>query len=116
MFVTASQFYVFVSCVAFGSVFGILFGLSDCVKLFIKSKTLKVLSDVLAFIVVCFSYIVYAYVLKFPNLRAYMFLGVFAGILLTFKSFNILLAKTVKKIYNICVKKKRKIENDGKRF
>ncbi len=116
MFVTSGQFYVFISCVAFGCVSGVLLGVSDCVKRMVKNRALQISSDVFAFVLICFSFVAYSYLLNFPNVRAYMFLGVFLGIVLTFKSFNIILAKIGKKIYNICVKKKRKIGNERKRF
>ena len=111
MYVSANQIYVFLACVAFGGSVGILFSVSCGIKALTKWEILRILSDVLAFIVSLVFYVIYANVLKFPTFRMYMPLGVFVGILAYFKSFHIILAKYVKLIYNILVKKYLKVKN-----
>ncbi len=110
MFVTQNQFFVFIACIAFGSVAGIIFSVFSCVKFFIKNRWLSAIPDIIAFIVVGLLYSVYYFALKFPNLRVYMPIGVFIGITMYFKTFHILLAKYVKKFYNILYIKFRLIK------
>ncbi|MBE7083594.1 MAG: hypothetical protein E7373_03210 [Clostridiales bacterium] len=115
MFVTANQIYVFIACVAFGSVSGIFYSLSSAFKFFIKNKVIKIVFDIFASIVVSFLYVIFSVLIKFPNVRIYMLVGVFVGLILYFKSFHILLAKCAKKIYNIIYKYyKAKISNGKK--
>ena len=115
MFVTKNQIFIFIACVAFGGVSGILFSLSALFKLFIKNRLLKMIPDVIASMPLSVCFIFYAYSLNFPNLRPYMLFGVFVGLLLYFKSFHIILAKTVQKIYNIYKSKKEKRVNDRRK-
>ena len=101
MFVTKNQLYVFIACVAFGGGAGIIFSLLSVIFERIKNKVIKALPFIIISIPLGFSYVFYGYMLKFPNFRVYMILGVFCGIYLYFKSFHIILAKFVKKFYNI---------------
>ena len=115
MFVTKSQFFVFIACVAFGSGIGFLLSILSAIKFFIKYNVVKIFIDVVLFSIVSVLYSHYTYTLGFPNLRMYMLLGVFIGMALYLKSLHILLANYIKKFYNIIVKnyKKRKIiKND----
>lgn len=105
MFVSFNQFYVFFACFAFGGACGILFSVSAAIKYTIKNEFVKILSDTVAFILTAIFYIFYSYSLRFPNLRFYMIIGVFAGITAYLKSLHVLLAKIVKKFYNILKKK-----------
>ena len=111
MFVTKSQIFVFIACVAFGGISGIWFSFSGFIKFFIKKKITKIIIDLIFSLPISALFIIYSYQLKFPNIRAYMLFGLFLGIYLYFKSFYILLAKCAEKIYNIC-KRKRKLKND----
>lgn len=114
MFVSANQFYVFIACIGFGSVMGVVYSPILAVKSKIKSRVLKVVSDVSFFAVLCFTYALFSFYSDFPSLRAYMIAGVFMGIILYVKSFNIILAKFARMIYNKIVKtyKKRKTKDD----
>lgn len=110
MFVTKNQFYVFLSCVTFGCVCAILLSISTVIKFFIKNKAFKILPDVVVFILISFLYRIYSYKINFPNVRIYMIFGVLLGMLMYFKSFHILLAKYIKKFYNILNRKITKIK------
>ncbi len=101
MFVTASQFYVFVACVGFGGACGILFTISAIIKTKINNLILRIIPDLVAFLITAMLYCFYAFILCFPNFRIYMTVGVLLGILIYFKSFHILLANLLKKLYNI---------------
>ena len=111
MFVTATQFYVFIACVAFGGVSGIVFNFSLLLKKTVTYRWVGVISDVFCFCVVAVGYVLFGHVVSFPNIRAYMIIGVILGIVLYFKSFYIILAKKAKKLYNIIKRKKRKTKN-----
>ena len=105
MFVSFGQFYVFFACVAFGGICGVLFSLAAAIKHTFKNVVVKILADTLAFILTSIFYIFYSYSLGFPSIRFYMILGVFVGITAYLKSLHVLLAKMVKKFYNIVKKK-----------
>jgi hypothetical protein len=112
MFVTTNQIFVFLACASFGGVIGCLFSVSIFIKEKIKIKWIKILLDVIAFMVSTILYVVYAYKMHFPNLRLYMILGVMVGIISYLKSFHIILAKLLKKAYNIIKSKKAKSRYD----
>ena len=117
MFVTKYQIYIFIACVGFGGVCGVFYGLFDLLRLFVKTKIINDALDVLLFITLAFCFAVFSHVLEFSNLRAYMLFGVFLGFLCYLKSFHILLAKSIKKFYNIIDKKIykfKKAQNDRK--
>ncbi len=104
MFISNGQFYVFLATIAIGGLCGIFFSLSALIKLKIQNVVLRVIPDVVAFMI---TFVIYHFIsrwLSFPSFRAYMVLGVIVGIALYFKSFHILLAKCVKNLYNKCSK------------
>lgn len=112
MFVTKNQIYVFIACVAFGFISGIVFGGLSYIKVFIKNRIIKIILEFLSGgLLGCF-FVFYTYKLNFPTLRVYMLIGVVVGIVGYFKSFNILLAKSAEKIYNIFKSKKVKRKHD----
>ena len=118
MFVTKSQFFVFMACVTFGGIIGVVFSISALVKFFIKNNLLKAVPDVIAFLPLGLLFLQYSHYLSFPNLRIYMILGVFVGLTFYLKSFHRLLAKIAKKFYNIIVKKyqkRNKNKHDGRK-
>ena len=114
MFVSANQIYVFLACVAFGGVVGVFFSVSSVFKHLIKIKWIKDLVEVIAFMLVAFLYLLYSYNMRFPNLRMYMIVGVLIGITAYLKSFHIMLAKFLKKAYNI-IKRKKAIRRHDRR-
>ncbi len=119
MFVSGGQFYVFISCVAFGGMSGILFSFSELIKLKINNDLIRIIPDFIAFIITTGLFIIYSHLLSFPNFRLYMILGSLLGIIIYFKSFHILLANCMKKLYNLFIKvgkifTKRKLAKDGR--
>jgi len=112
MLVSKNQFYVFIACVAFGAVCGLIFGVLSIFKCFFKSKILKFFPDVISGILSGLIFILYTYLFNFPNLRVYMLVGFFLGLVGYFKSFNIILAKSAEKIYNVYKLKKVKRKHD----
>lgn len=115
MFVTSNQFYVLCACISFGFFCGLFYQIIIFIKNKLNNTTIKIIIDIVIFLVFAFLFIVYAHFLKFPNLRLYMPLSVFAGMYLTNKSFGIILAKIIDWVYNITRKKfKGKLKNDRK--
>lgn len=114
MFETLSQFCVFVACVGYGAISGIIFSMSSALKYVFNKKALGIVSDALSFFIVGGVYVYYSYALNFPSLRLYMPLGVLLGIYCYMKSFHIILAKICKKAYNI-LQKKRKLQKHERR-
>ncbi len=112
MFVTKNQIFVFIACITYGFFSGAVFGVLGFLKVFIKNKILTVVLDVICGVMLGMFFVIYAYEFNFPNLRAYMFIGTLMGLVCYFKSFNILLAKSAEKIYNIYKSKKVKKIND----
>ena len=111
MFVTANQFYVFIACLSFGSIVGVIFSFVELIKYLVKKTVvIKVLIDFFAFVIVLGLYIIYSFNMHFPSFRLYMVLGVFLGIFAYKKSFHIILAKFLKKIYNIIKPKIKKLK------
>ncbi len=117
MFVTKNQIYVFIACIAFGGLCGIILSAISAIKYFVKNKYLIIIIDVFswAFLGVLFS--IYSYILNFPNFRFYMLAGVFISIVAYFKSFHIILAKRTKKLYNKIIEKfkLKRTEDDRKK-
>lgn len=111
MFVSSGQFFVFLACIAFGGLSGIVFILFSPLKRTIKSTIIDNVIDFISMCVIAFLYLLFAKFYKFPSLRAYMIIGVLLGIFCYFKSFNIILAKARKKFYNIIIKYKRRKGN-----
>lgn len=117
MFVTQNQFYIFVACLFFGGVTGVLFSISAAVKKCFRIIYLRIIPDMLAFVTVFFLYIIYSYKLNFPDFRPFMAAGVFVGIFLYMKSWHILLAKPAEMLYNIIhIKLKQKKEKKHERI
>ncbi len=105
MFVTRGQFFVFLACVSFGTVCGVIFNIFRLLVKPIKYKVFQIISDVISFILTTIGYVYLSYRLYFPNIRLNMLVGVLLGVILYHKSFSIILANIGKKIYNIFKKK-----------
>lgn len=101
MFVTYSQFYVFLSCLSFGVIIGVLYSIMALIKNFIKKNFIKIILDILYFLLFAILFILYAFYFNFPNFRWYMIFGVLLGNFLYAKSFHIILANFCKRLYNI---------------
>lgn len=115
MFVTKNQFYVFLACLAFGVVSGFVLSFFTCGAKLTKSKIIENLIAVIILTLLGIIFTAYTFIMNFPNFRPYMLIGVFAGILGYFKSFHIILAKFLKKFYNVIIKivqKDKKVKYD----
>lgn len=119
MFVSKGQFLVFCCSISFGAFAGIFYSFLNTYTVFLKNKWLKFIVDVFIFCLISISYVAYSYLCNMPNLRFYMILGVFLGFLIYIKTFHYILAKYIKKLYNIisnkriktkCLKKQKKLK------
>ena len=93
MFVTKNQFYVFLACLAFGAITGFVLSFLTCG---VKLTRNKILENLTALIVLSLLGLIFT---------AYMF----------FMSFHIILAKFLKKFYNVIIKtiqKDKKVKYD----
>ena len=108
MFVSLNQFYIFLACVMFGALGGIIFSLFSLIKFFIKNKIFHAISDIVCMVILSVVFSDFSYKNNFPNIRVYMLLGVFLGLFMYLKSFHRILAKFIKKLYNITIQKFRK--------
>ena len=79
--------------------------ISSCLSKIFNLKALRIVFDLIFFVLTGLIYVAVSYQLDFPSLRAYMIAGVLLGILLYCKSFGIILANVGKKIYNKINKK-----------
>lgn len=103
-FISNGQFYIFLACISFGAIWGIFYLPIILFKQF-KVKWLNILLDLVFFVLLSASYFLYSFTLRFPSVRLYMLAGVLVGLFISAKSFNIILAKFIKKIYNIIDKR-----------
>ncbi len=108
MFVTNGQIYLFFSCLSFGIASGLVYSVIIFLKKVIKIKVIKILLDLLFFLILSVSFLIYTFLLKFPSIRVYMLVGVVLGLYIYLKSFHFILAKMCKRLYNIVVSKKCK--------
>ncbi|MBQ7339997.1 MAG: hypothetical protein IJW43_03995 [Clostridia bacterium] len=108
MFVTANQLYVFLSCLSFGACFGVFRTLAILIKEKTSKNAIKGVVEITYFILLSFGFVLYSYIVKMPNLRVYMIVGVLLGNFLYVKSFHYILAKSIKRVYNILERRKIK--------
>ena len=116
MFVSSNQIYVFLACVTIGCCCGVFLSVSHLLKIVIKNKILTALCDIIAFLLISLVYVAWSHHWRFPSFRMYMMVGLFLGLVLYMKSFHIILAKFIKKLYTILVRllKPRKVKSkDG---
>ena len=109
MFVTKGQFFVFLACISIGCVCGLIYSLFDLFKKLINKKIFCIIFDVCFFVCSCVIYIYFQWILDFPSIKLYMIFSVFLGMFLYYKSFYIILANIIKKLYNKISKILKKI-------
>lgn len=105
MFVSSGQANVFIVCLAFGFCCGVIFNVFHPIKKLLNNVLVAFSVDIFCFFIISILFCQLLYFFDFPSLRAYMLLGVFVGLFIYFKSLYITIAKVLKKLYNILVKK-----------
>ena len=101
MFVSSGQFIVFIACVSIGAISGIFLSGCSLIYKFCKNKLLLQFFYGFSLVFTTIIFIVMQYKLNFPSFRIYMLFGVFIGLIIYVKSFNLVLAKVAEKLYNI---------------
>ncbi len=121
MFVTLNQFYIFLACVMFGALGGVVFSLFSIIKYFNKIIVVEIVFDIFCMTILGVAFSIFSFKYAFPNLRVYMLFGVLFGLSMYLKSFHRILAKFTKKVYNITIRKftkgkgKKNDRNKGKK-
>ena len=104
MFVSEGQLVIFIFCVALGFLIGIIWSIFSILREVFQLRIFRLFLDVLFFVVSILFYVLYANLLNFPSFRFYMPIGVFIGLFFYCESFHYILAKCIKRLYNITVK------------
>ncbi len=108
---SSGQFFVFLSCVTFGILTGIIYSIINFIKMAIKINIIKIILDVLYFSLLGILFVIYSFKCQFPSVRVYMAVGVFLGVYFYAKSFHFILAKIGKRLYNKIVSIKKQKRN-----
>ena len=98
MFVSKNQFAIFIICVFFGGLAGVLFQILSCFKIKIKNNYIWHLINVFLYVIVGFLFVLGSNLYNFPTFRWYMIAGFLIGKTLYRKSLGIILANFIKKI------------------
>ena len=97
-FVTDNQIIYFLYSFLFGFFIGPIFLIPYFFKKKYKSVPLGIIADISACVIISFIYVIFCYLLRFPNIRIFLPFSVVIGVAVCTKSFNLLLAKAIKKV------------------
>lgn len=111
------QIFIFITCVSCGVISGIAYDILYIARCAVcgiykqaytlKDKLFTAACDVLYFLVFAVGFVFVSVMFDFKELRLYMLLGSALGALLYLKSFHVLIAFSVKKVYNKITSKKQ---------
>lgn len=104
------RFFIFMVCIFCGIISGILYDVLyvaraclcgvDKKAYTVKDKIFIISADILYCLVFCAGFIFTSVMFDFEGVRLYMFLGCALGAFLYLKSFHVIVAISVKKVYN----------------
>lgn len=103
------QPFIFLICLCCGVVSGVFYDVLYVARslIFLRARRLSAaktvaaaVCDLLAFAALAALYVLASVLFNFPNARFYMFLACFCGILLYIKSFHLMVAFLINKVYN----------------
>ena len=104
------QFFIFMTCLGCGIVSGVAYDVLYIVRCAlcgvevraytVKDKIFLVVCDLLYCAVFCAMFVFVSVMFGFDNLRLYMLLGCGLGALIYLKSFHVIVAFFVRKVYN----------------
>lgn len=110
------QVYIFIICLFCGVVSGVVYDILyiarcslcgiDKSAYTVKDKIFLIICDLLYCLVFAAGFIFVSVIFGFENLRAYMLIGCMIGAIIYLKSFHIIVAFFVRKVYNIIIAKK----------
>ena len=110
------QIFIFITCcvcgILSGIVYDVLYIARCCVCVIhkqaytVKDKIFTAVCDVVYCLIFAAAFVFVSVMFEFEGLRLYMFIGCVLGALLYLKSFHIIVAFSVKKVYNrVTIKK-----------
>ena len=110
------QIYIFIVCLFCGVISGIVYDVLYIVRCSlcgidksaytVKDKIFLIICDLLYCFVFAAGFIFVTVIFDFENLRAYMLLGCAVGAIIYLKSFHIIVAISVRKVYNVITNRK----------
>ena len=110
------QIYIFIICLFCGILSGVVYDILYVVRCSlcgidkysytVKDKIFLIICDLLYCLVFAAGFIFVSVLFGFENLRAYMLIGCFIGAIIYLKSFHIIVAFFVRKVYNVIIAKK----------
>lgn len=110
------QIFIFITCcvcgILSGIVYDVLYIARCCVcgihkqAYTVKDKIFTAVCDIVYCLIFAAAFVFVSVMFEFKGLRLYMFLGCVLGALLYLKSFHIIVAFSVKKVYNRVTTKK----------
>ena len=110
------QIYIFIICLFCGVISGVVYDVLyiarcslcgiDKSAYTVKDKIFLIICDLLYCLVFAAGFIFVSVIFDFENLRAYMLIGCVVGAIIYLKSFHIIVAIFVRKVYNIITNKK----------
>ena len=101
----ANQFFIFIICMLTGIVSGLLYDFFYVIKRLFRSKIVTAALNATFFTAFSVLYVFVAVMFEFPSSRGYMFIGCMLGLLAYVKSFHIIVAFLIEKVYNMRRKK-----------
>lgn len=112
------QIYVFIICLFCGVISGVVYDVLYVVRCAlcgvdksaytVKDKIFLIICDILYCLIFTAGFIFASVMFDFENLRAYMLIGCALGALIYLKSFHIIVAFFVRKVYNVIIAKKER--------
>lgn len=125
-FVSSGQAVVFLACVLVGLASGIVYAVLSVFRYLVKSSLFAILCDLGYYFALMAMFLLSSERWQFPNLQAYMPLGVFVGCIISCTLLRNTLAKPLILLYNLFINKlilpirvwiydRRKIKKTGKR-
>ena len=112
------QIYIFIICLFCGVISGVVYDILyiarcslcgiDKYAYTVKDKIFLIICDLLYCLVFAAGFIFVSVLFDFGNLRAYMLIGCALGAIIYLKSFHIIVAFFVKRVYNIFTAKKER--------
>lgn len=110
--------FIFITCVCLGVVSGVVYDvlyIARCAvcgvqrqAYTVKDRIFIVVSDILYFVIFSAGYVFVSVMFGFDRLRLYMLIGCLIGAMLYLKSIHVIVAFSVKKVYNKITAKKGK--------
>lgn len=117
--------FIFITCTCCGVLSGIVYDILYIARsavcgirkeaYTVKDKIFTAACDILYCLIFAAAFVFVSVMFDFPELRLYMLAACFLGALMYLKSFHVIVAFSVKKVYNKITTRKGKKINDGRK-